>query len=73
MKALISPNEPVNNFDGTAGYRVAEVTAQEFEVAQPLFWVNCDDACVADQWYYDTDKKVCLPKPIEPEPLENNG
>lgn len=70
MKALISPNEPVINFDGTAGYRVSEVVTQEFEVAQPLFWVDCDDACVADQWYYNTEINECIPKPIEPEPTE---
>jgi hypothetical protein len=72
-KALISPNEPVVNFDDTTGYRCAEVVAQTFEVALPLFWVDCDDACVSDQWYYNTKIKECVPKPIEsvpPEPTE---
>lgn len=69
-KALISPNEPVVNFDGTTGYRCAEVVTQTFEVASPLFWVDCDDACVSDQWYYNTEIKECVPKPIEPEPTE---
>lgn len=68
-KALISPNEPVVNFDGTTGLRVAEVLEQPFEVSSPLFWVDCDDACVADQWYYNAEISECIPKPIEPEPV----
>lgn len=34
--------------------RVAEVKSDNevFQVAQPLFWVDCPDDCVADQWYY---------------------
>ena len=65
-KALISSNEPVINFDGTTGYRVAEVETQTFEVNPALFWVDCDDACVADEWYYNTATKTCEPKPIQP-------
>jgi len=42
MKALISPNE--NN-------RIAEVLVQEFEVAQPLYWVDCAGA-VTTEWTY---------------------
>jgi hypothetical protein len=66
-KALISSIEPVVNFDGTTGYRVAEVENTTFEVNPVLFWVNCDDACVADVWYYNTEIKECVLKPIEPE------
>lgn len=47
-KALISPNEPVE-----LGYRVAEVADQSFEVAPPLFWIECTDDVVAGQFYYD--------------------
>ena len=34
--------------------RVAEVVADDatFEVNPLLFWVDCPDDCVADQWYY---------------------
>jgi hypothetical protein len=67
-KALISSIEPVINFDGTTGYRVAEVKSKTFEVSPALFWVDCDDACVADIWYYDTAQKTCLVKPVEPQP-----
>lgn len=34
--------------------RVAEVCSTQFEVAPPLFWVDCTDDIVADQFYYDT-------------------
>ncbi len=67
-KALISSNEPVVNFDGTTGLRVAEVTTQTFEVNPALFWVDCPDECVADLWYYNTTSNTCEPKPIEPIP-----
>jgi hypothetical protein len=50
-KALISPNEVVTAYDGTTGQRVAETAAAEFEVAPPLFWLNCPDECVADLWF----------------------
>jgi hypothetical protein len=69
-KALISSNESVINFDGTQGYRVAEVANTTFEVNPALFWVDCDDACVADLWYYNTATETCEPKPVEPEPAE---
>lgn len=69
-KALISSTEPVVNYDGTNGLRVAEVATQTFEVAPTLFWVDCDDACVADQWYYNAEINECIPKPTPPEPTE---
>jgi hypothetical protein len=68
MKALISPNEPVVNYDGSTGYRVAEVVTQEFEVASPLFWTECPEDCVQDVWYYNTTTDTCEPKPVEPIP-----
>lgn len=83
--ALISPNEsPIQYVSGWTtntppepiyttienSCRVAEVEDQTFEVALPLFWTPCDDACVADIWYYNTEIKECVPKPIEPKPPE---
>lgn len=65
MKALIAPNEPVN-----AGYRVAQVDQAIFEVASPLFWIDCEDNVVADSWYFDpVDSAIKeLPVPV-PEPV----
>lgn len=43
MKALISPLQ---------GNLVADVVQQEFEVAPPLFWVDCDDTIISYQFVY---------------------
>ena len=66
-KALVSPNEsPVKYISGWTesaqpifsnypnSCRVAEICDAEFEVAPPLFWADCADDVVADQFYYDT-------------------
>jgi hypothetical protein len=67
MKALISTNEPRET-----GYRVAEVTSQEFEVHSSLFWVDCADNIVSDQFWYDPSDQTIKPVPQpEPEPDEN--
>jgi len=41
--------------------RVAEVEDNSFEVAPPLFWVDCADDVVADQFYYDTQALLIIP------------
>jgi hypothetical protein len=48
--------------------RVAEVEENIFEVAEPLFWVDCPDACVADQWYCKDN--LCSVIPNVPAPTE---
>jgi len=63
MKALIAPNEPVN-----VGYRVAQVSQAIFEVASPLFWVDCEDNVVADLWYFDPVDSAIKELPV-PEPV----
>jgi hypothetical protein len=80
-KALISPNEapiqyisswtekkqPVfSNYPNSC--RVAEVCNTEFEIAPPLFWVDCADDVVADQFYYDTTTNQVLPVVNAPMP-----
>ena len=54
MKALISPLE--NN-------RIAQVEQVEFEVAEPLFWVDCPDF-VTPEYTYDSGSFVA---PVIPE------
>lgn len=67
--ALISPNEQVYKYDGTLlGVRVAEVCDTPFEVAPPLFWVECADDVVADQFYYDTNTQTIIAVPPKPAP-----
>jgi len=65
MKALISPNEPRET-----GYRVAQVEQQEFEVAEPLFWVTCANDVFADQFWYDPSDQTIKPIPKPEEPVE---
>jgi hypothetical protein len=66
MKALISSVEQVQYFDGSAGYRVADVHETGFEVAEPLFWIDCEEGVVADQFYYDPSTQEILPVPLAP-------
>lgn len=67
--ALISPEEKVYKYDGTLlGVRVAEVSDTTFEVASPLFWVECADDVVADQFYYDTETQTIIAVPPRPTP-----
>jgi hypothetical protein len=76
--ALISPNEsPVKYVSGWTtdtppepiytpianSCRVAEVEAQTFEVALPLFWTPCADDVKADQFYYNTTDEQIYPIP----------
>lgn len=67
MKALIAPMTVVET-----GYRVAEVEPDDkvFEVAQPLFWVDCANEVVADLFWYDPETGSIKPVP-QPEPEEN--
>lgn len=53
--------------------RVAEVQDTElFPVAEPLFWADCADDVVADQWYYDTVLLDCFVIPLPP-PVPTSG
>ena len=82
-KALISPNETPIKYvsswtddtprkpiysDYANSCRVAEVCDAEFEVAQPLFWADCADDVVADEWYYNTATNEILPVVNAPYP-----
>lgn len=49
-------------------WRVAQVQEDSFEVAQPLFWVDCADDVVADEWYYQSSTGVILTIPA-PAPI----
>jgi hypothetical protein len=63
------PSQPIYTTIPNAN-RVAEVMDTTFEVALPLFWVDCADNVVADQWYYDsvTATIIVVPPPA-PKPL----
>ena len=69
-KALISPLEIAYDYEGNAiGERVAQVVndGETFPVADPLYWKDCADDVVADQWYLQTSTNEILPKPQSPE------
>lgn len=87
-KALIDPNVIVYEIVSwqeapSGGYtpvvqeipnsdRLAEVADAEFPVAAPLFWVDCPDEAVADQWYYNNSTNECLVVPPGP-PYPSTG
>ena len=60
-KALISTVEPRES-----GYRVAQVedATNIFEVAATLFWVDCADDVVADQFWYDPSDQLIKANPV---------
>lgn len=67
-KALISPSEIIldPNTQEELGWRVAQVS-KPFEVASPLFWVDCTSDVVANEWYYDpTDQQIKQIPPYVP-------
>jgi len=72
MKALINPNEEAkyvsawNNKEPVytvLGQRVCDVAENEFPVAEPLFWLDCNSDVVADLYYYDTNIQSVIAKP----------
>lgn len=65
-QALISTIEPRNT-----GYRVAQVVdskADTFEVADTLFWADCADDVVVDQFWYNPDNQLIEPYTPPPPP-----
>lgn len=75
MKALISPNEPVfnPNTGEQIGVRVCEIQSQEFEIAPPLFWVDCNESVVADQYCYNNELFVEVAQLLSTQPEVDNG
>lgn len=70
-KALISPLEPRIDSEGKVGFRVAHVVDTAYEVAVPLFWVDCPDECTKDFWIYVDGEFVDInPVPVEDPPAE---
>lgn len=84
-KALISPSEsPIQYISSWTtdippqpiieniinSCRIAEVADQSFDVALPLFWVDCEDNVTAHQYYYDTNKNKIFIISNKPNPNE---
>jgi hypothetical protein len=60
--------------------RVAQVEPdnQAFPIAEPLYWFDCPDNCVADEWYFKDGqcyvKPQNVPQPNAPQPqYSENG
>ena len=73
--ALISPNEQISYisaWDGQTpvytvlGQRVAEVENIQFEVAPPLFWLECADDVTAMGFYYNATSLAIVQVPDSP-------
>ena len=73
--ALISPNEQVSYisaWDGQApvftvlGQRVAQVADAQFEVAPPLFWLECANDVTAMDFYYSQNSLAIVQIPESP-------
>lgn len=69
MKALISTTETVKT-----GYRIAQVETDEniFLVADSLFWIDCADYVVQDEYWYDPLTQTIKPV-LEPQPVVNGA
>jgi hypothetical protein len=71
-KALISPEETrylgihTKTIDDViaTGARVAEIADTAFEVAEPLFWVDCPDNYVAHDCVYVNGEVVYAPRVV---------
>jgi hypothetical protein len=82
MKALIDPREfskYISSWEGpipiyvVVGQRVAQVEPdnQVFEVAPPIYWRDCPDTVIADQWAFveSTQTFAQIPENVEkPQP-----
>jgi hypothetical protein len=78
-RALIFSNQLVYNYDNPPvelGYSVVQVETQDFPVAEPLFWTDCDDTIIAYQYYWKNGLFHLVPDPPQSEPTQpagNNG
>lgn len=69
--ALISPDGPIHNFDGSSGLRIWDVVNREFPVAAPFYWVEVADNVTGEDYYWDGSEPKLIPiPPPPPEPTE---
>jgi hypothetical protein len=67
------PYEPIfETYQNSCRVAQVEPDNQIFAVEEPLFWANCPNDCVADQWYFNiatntTSPIVNAPKPAAPD------
>lgn len=65
MKALVSPMEVNEN----GYYRIPAVSQEEFEVAEPMFWIDCSEDTTPDFHAYDHNyNKIVVARVVEVPP-----
>ena len=75
-KALVDPRDTdikyVSSVDVDGNYiftiipnsaRICDVAENEFEVASPLYWIDCSDETIVDEYYCDTINNTAIPIP----------
>jgi hypothetical protein len=63
MKALISPLEQVTDYLGNSGCRIVQTNQLTFEVCDPLYWIDCPDDLIANEWYWIENALRPIPQP----------
>jgi hypothetical protein len=71
MKALIDPNHVLISSDGTEGKRVCQTSIEVFDVASPLFWVDCPEDLEVSSKMWDENNNSFVE--YEPAESENNS
>lgn len=66
MKILICPNEPVidPNTQQVIGVRICDIVEIPFEVAAPLYWVDCPDGVMGSTHYYNIETRTFNEHPL---------
>jgi hypothetical protein len=54
--ALISPEEKVYNNGSVVGFRVADIQTEKFDIAAPLFWVECTNNVDVNHYYDESEQ-----------------
>lgn len=70
--SFLSPGKYLPKFSAYPNScRVAQVVLDDqiFSVAEPLFWFDCADDVVADQFYFDTVNQTINPIVNAPSPV----
>lgn len=62
-KALISPTEEVIIGCDSFAERIAEVSDEEYPVAEPCHWVDCEDDVTAETHCFKDGKIIIWPQP----------
>ena len=72
-KALVSPNEIRRISETETGYRIADVTDAEFDVASPMFWIDVPDDTTTEKVYNPSNQElvdIFIPPVPEPDTTE---